>query len=174
MRVLGVDPGTRRAGWGVVEDDGARPRGIAAGVVVMSEDAPLEQRLAKLHAAIVAVIAEHAPASVAVEDVFFARYAGAALKLGHARGVVLLAAAQAGLVVTAYPPALVKRTIGGKGNAEKEQLAQIVGAMLQLKTLPPLDATDALAIALTHLARARHPAGLPLLTPKRRGWKGRK
>jgi len=166
MRVLGVDPGTRKAGWGVVEQDGMRARGIAAGVVEMDGDAPLEARLLVLHRALTDVIAEFAPHAVAVEDVFYAKHANAALKLGHARGVVLLTAAQAGLVVSAYPPAVVKRAIGGRGQAEKEQVARIVGAMLQLRTLPPIDATDALAVALTHLSRARIPTSALALTRK--------
>ena len=120
-----------------------------------------ESRLLVLHRTLTDVIAELAPDAVAVEDVFFAKHANAALKLGHARGVVLLAAAQAGLVVSAYPPAVVKSAIGGRGAADKHQVARIVGAMLQLKTLPPVDATDALAVALTHLARARFPRTAP-------------
>jgi len=167
VRVLGVDPGTRRAGWGVVESDGPRARGIAAGVVVLDAGAPLEERLLVLHRALAAVIADYAPACVAVEDLFFAEHANAALKLGHARGVVLLTAAQAGLAVSAYPPAVVKRAIGGRGQADKEQVARLVGAMLQLRTLPPLDATDALAVALTHLSRARLPASAAALAAPR-------
>jgi crossover junction endodeoxyribonuclease RuvC len=87
---------------------------------------------------------------MAVEDIFHARFANSALKLGHARGVALLAGAQAGLSITAYPPALVKRSIAGRGQADKAQVARIVGAMLGLRSLPDIDATDALAIAITH------------------------
>ena len=97
-----------------------------------------------------AVIAEHAPTSLAVEDIFHARFAASALKLGHARGVALLVGAQAGLPISAYPPALVKRSVAGRGQADKSQVARIVGAILGLRELPEVDATDALAIAITH------------------------
>src|SRR5690606_36319541 len=97
----------------------------------------------------------HKPDAVAVEDIFFARYPQAALMLGHARGVAVLAAAQAELAVTAYPPAVVKRALVGSGRADKQQVAQLVGAVLGWKELPSVDATDALAIALTHLNASR-------------------
>ena len=150
-RVLGIDPGSTRTGWGVVERNGQTARGIAAGVIRISERASLGARLEAIHRGISEVIAEHQPDAVAIEDIFFARYAQAALMLGHARGVALLAAAQAGHVVATYPPAVVKRAIVGSGRAEKTQVAQLVGALLGLKELPGIDATDALAIALTHL-----------------------
>ena len=149
MIILGVDPGTHRTGWGVVERKGARLIGIAAGVIKAKDCAPLEERLHTIHTQLEAIIAAHKPGCMAVEDVF-SKHVKSALILGQARGVVLLAGAQAGLVVEAYPPALVKRSIAGSGQAPKEQLARIVGAMLGLKVLPALDATDALAIAITH------------------------
>lgn len=158
MRVLGIDPGTVRTGWGVVESDGARLVGIAAGVIVVPESAPLEQRLARIFDELTEVIGTHAPTACAVEDIFFAKYPAAALKLGHARGVALLAAARGGLTVSAYPPALVKRSVSGSGRAEKQQVARMVGAMLGWVTLPAIDATDALAVAITHLYAARVPS----------------
>ncbi len=161
LRVLGIDPGTVRTGWGVVERSGSTVRGLGMGVIRAREGDPLEQRLASVFEGLVAVLVEHAPDEVAVEDVFFAKHANAALKLGHARGVALLAAARAGLAVTAYPPAVVKRAIGGHGAADKAQLAQMVRAILGLTTLPPVDATDALAIALTHVHAMRAPALVP-------------
>jgi crossover junction endodeoxyribonuclease RuvC len=150
-RVLGLDPGSIRTGWGVVESAGPTARGIAAGVIRVPEKAPIAERLALIHQGVCAVLAEHKPSAVAVEDIFFARYPQAALMLGHARGVALLAAAQAGLSVSAYPPTVVKRAIVGSGRAEKPQVAMLVGALLGLKELPAEDATDALAVALTHL-----------------------
>jgi len=150
-RVLGLDPGSIRTGWGVVEGKGASARGIAAGVIRVPEKAPIAERLALIYTGVCEVLAEHKPDAVAVEDIFFARYPQAALILGHARGVALLAAAQAGLSVSAYPPAVVKRAIVGSGRAEKPQVALLVGALLGLKELPAEDATDALAVALTHL-----------------------
>lgn len=153
--MLGLDPGSVRTGWGVVERRGHGARGIAAGVIRVSERAPIANRLESIHRGVCEVLAEHKPDAVAVEDIFFARYPRAALMLGHARGVVLLAAAQAGLAVSAYPPAVVKRAIVGSGRAEKQQVALLVGAMLGLRELPTVDATDALAIALTCLNASR-------------------
>ena len=155
VRVLGLDPGSVRTGWGVVEWQGQRARGIAAGVIRVPDALPLAERLRRIHAGVVEVLALHKPDAVAVEDIFFARYPQAALVLGHARGVAVLAAAQANLSVVAYPPAVVKRALVGSGRADKQQVAQLVGAILGLTELPSVDATDALAIALTHLNASR-------------------
>jgi crossover junction endodeoxyribonuclease RuvC len=154
-RVLGLDPGSVRTGWGVVEWGGQRARGVAAGVIRVPDNLPLAERLHRIHQGVVEVLALYKPDAVAVEDIFFARYAQAALVLGHARGVAVLAAAQANLSVTAYPPAVVKRSLIGSGRADKQQVAQIVGAVLGLTDLPGIDATDALAVALTHLNATR-------------------
>ncbi len=155
MRVLGIDPGTRLTGWGVVEAQGPRLRACAAGVIRAGDKRPLPERLEKIEAGVVELIEAHAPAVVAVEDIFFAKHPNAALKLGHARGVVLLVAQRAGLPLHEYAPALVKRTVAGRGGASKEQVAQLVGALLGLQSLPSVDATDALAIAVTHLQASR-------------------
>jgi crossover junction endodeoxyribonuclease RuvC len=154
-RVLGLDPGSVRTGWGVIERSGQTARGIAAGVIRVSERAPLAERLSAVHRGVSDVLAAHQPDAVAIEDIFFARYAQAALMLGHARGVALLAAAQAGLSVSTYPPAVVKRSVTGSGKAEKRQVALLVAAMLGLREMPGEDATDALAIAITHLNVSR-------------------
>lgn len=154
-RVLGIDPGSVRTGWGVVERNGMQARGIAAGVIKVSERASLAQRLETIHRGVRDVLAEHKPDAVAIEDIFFARYAQAALMLGHARGVALLAAAQAGLSVSTYAPAVVKRAVVGSGRAEKAQVAMLVAALLGMRELPGIDATDALAIAITHLNVSR-------------------
>jgi crossover junction endodeoxyribonuclease RuvC len=124
-------------------------------VIRVKESAPIHERLDAIHRGVCEVLAEHKPDAVAIEDIFFARYAQAALILGHARGVALLAAAQAGLAVATYPPAVVKRAIVGSGRAEKSQVAQLVAALLGLRELPGVDATDALAIAITHLNVSR-------------------
>ncbi len=150
-RVLGIDPGTHRTGYGIVEADGPRVVCVATGVIRAVDKAPLETRLATIHAGLVALIAQYAPTCVAVEEVYVGEHASAALALGHARGVALLAAAQAALVVTPYPASVVKRTVVGKGSASKEQVALLVRAILGLREMPGIDATDALAIALTHL-----------------------
>jgi crossover junction endodeoxyribonuclease RuvC len=147
--VLGVDPGTLHTGWGVVRRAGPRLIGIDAGVIHTRRDAPLPERLLAIHDGLTEVIARHAPTCMAVEDVF-SKHARSALTLGHARGVVLLVGARASLEVSAYSPALVKRSVAGNGQAPKEQLARIVGAMLGWTQLPSADATDALAIAITH------------------------
>lgn len=152
VRVLGIDPGTRKLGWGVVERRGAKLHAIAAGVVSLDPQTPLDRRLARAFDQVEAMIEDHAPDAIAVEDVFFAKYASAAIKLGHVRGVVLLAAARAEKPITEWPPALVKRTVAGRGAAEKIQVGRIVAATLGLATVPPVDAADALAIAITHLA----------------------
>jgi crossover junction endodeoxyribonuclease RuvC len=106
--------------------------------------------LHEIFLALQAVIAKHSPTAMAVEDIFHSKFANAAMKLGHARGVALLVGAQAGLPIAAYAPALVKRSIAGRGQADKLQVARIVGAILGLRSLPDVDATDALAIAITH------------------------
>jgi crossover junction endodeoxyribonuclease RuvC len=155
IRVLGIDPGTRVTGWGVVETHGPRARRIASGVVRAGDKRALEDRLCAIAEGLTAAIAAHRPHAVAVEDLFHHKNARSALVLGHARGVALLVAAQAGLAVHAYAPALVKRTVAGKGSASKEQVARLVGAILQMETDVPNDETDALAVALTHVQRAR-------------------
>lgn len=160
-RVLGLDPGSIRTGWGIVELHGQRARGIAAGVIRVPEKDALPARLRVIFEGVTAVIAAHKPEAVAIEDIFFAKYPQAALILGHARGVALLAAEQAGLSIAAYPPAVVKRAIVGSGRADKSQVAQLVGAVLGLAVLPAEDATDALAIALTHLNLMRFPKVAP-------------
>ena len=156
MRVLGVDPGTIRTGWGVVERQGGRLIAIDAGVIRCRDADPLEVRLRRIHEGLAEVALRCLPTVVAVEDIFFAKHANAALKLGHARGVALLAAAQRDLEVHAYPPAVVKRSLVGRGAAEKEQVARLVAALLGIRDLP-LDATDALAVAITHLNAAQSP-----------------
>jgi len=153
--VLGVDPGSIRTGWGLVTRAGTRLSSPAAGVIEAGRDGELPARLHAIYCGLLEVIDEHQPQVIAVEDIFFARSVPAALKLGHARGAALLAAAEYGIEVCAYPPALVKKAVAGRGRAQKRQVARIIGAILGLKELPPSDATDALAIAITHLSAAR-------------------
>jgi crossover junction endodeoxyribonuclease RuvC len=155
VRVLGVDPGTRRLGWGVVERRGPKLLAVAAGVVKLREKEVLETRLAKVHEALEEIIETYAPLTLAVEDIFYAEFPAAAIKLGHVRGVVLLVGAQRQLEVASYAPALVKRTIAGRGAAEKAQVGRLVAATLGLRAPPPTDAADALAVAITHCAKAR-------------------
>jgi crossover junction endodeoxyribonuclease RuvC len=154
VKVLGVDPGTARLGWGIVVRDGARLRGVDAGVLHLDDKSPLEDRLAVAYEKLVEIARAEAVEVFAVEDVFYAKFPRAAIALGHVRGVVLLAARHAGAVVHAYPPAVVKRAVAGGGGADKAQVARMVGAILGWKTLPAIDATDALAVAITHLHAA--------------------
>lgn len=156
-RVLGLDPGTRRFGWGVIAREGTRMRHVAHGVIALG-DGPLAERLVALRLALLAIIETHRPSAAGVEGMFFHRDAQAAAKLGHARGIALLVCGEHALPVYEYAPARVKRTVAAYGRAEKAQVAAMVRALLGLATTPASDASDALAIALTHLAGA--PAGV--------------
>jgi crossover junction endodeoxyribonuclease RuvC len=158
MRVLGIDPGSRRTGWGVVQLDGTRLRYIGAGTIAVPEKLPLAKRLHLIHQGLERVIADHRPEAVAVEEIFFAKYPNAALKLGHARGVALLVAAASDLEVHEYPPAVVKRTVVGRGAADKTQVGRLIVALLGLKEAPLEDAADALAVAITHIQASRSKA----------------
>lgn len=171
MRVLGIDPGTRHLGWGVVEREGTRLVHVAHGVIDTDTEQGLAPRLLEIDDGLAAVIAEHRPAVGAIESLFFAKDAQSAAKLGHARGVVLLRLSRAGLELHEYPPALVKRTIVGKGAADKRQVALVVRALLRLDSAPRSDAADALAIAVTHLQASgfRDAMGSALGRPRVRG-----
>lgn len=165
MRVLGIDPGSRCTGWGVVDADGWEVAYVAAGAIRLgSQRAELPARLATLAESLRAVLAAHAPECVAVEQVFSAKNARSALVLGHARGVALLVAAEAGLPLHEYTPMQVKSAVAGWGRADKLQVQQAVATQLALRRLPePLDASDALAIATCHAGAARLEARLARL-----------
>jgi crossover junction endodeoxyribonuclease RuvC len=154
--VLGIDPGLTRCGLGVVVGPAARPE-LRAGECVRTDPAlPLERRLLALHDAIRAAIAMHRPDAVAVERVLFSTNVRTAMATGQAAGVALLAAAGAGLPVEAYSPTDVKLTVAGSGTADKAAVGRLVAAQLRLDAPPtPADVADALAVALTHLARSR-------------------
>jgi crossover junction endodeoxyribonuclease RuvC len=155
VRVIGIDPGTIRTGWGIIEADGTRLRYVGAGTIHAPERNPLEARLRILFEGLVEVFAAHAPSAVAVEEVYVGKHVSAALALGHARGIALLAASQRDIVVHSYAASVVKRAVVGRGAAEKSQVAALVGALLGLRELPGIDATDALAIAITHAQTLR-------------------
>lgn len=157
MIVVGIDPGTIRTGYGVVRKDGSRLLRLGSGAIRLDEKAPLEQRLIPLQEQLDELLAIHGPDEAAVEDLFFAKNAMSALKLGHARGVVLLTLARRGLPITSYAPALVKRSIVGRGQASKGQVQKVVQAILGLAELPGEDEADALAIAVCHLNAPRIP-----------------
>jgi crossover junction endodeoxyribonuclease RuvC len=163
VTVLGLDPGTRHFGWGVVHRVGTKLTHIAHGVVNVADDGPLGERLVSIESALVEVLASCTPHEASIESLFFAKDASAAAKLGHARGVGLLVCARAGLAVYEYPPARVKRTVTGAGRADKGQVAHMIRVMLGLTVTPPADAADALAIAVTHLqGRALPGARVPI------------
>jgi crossover junction endodeoxyribonuclease RuvC len=153
--VLGLDPGTAITGYGVVEQpERGGSRLVECGVVRTARSSALEQRLAQIFDAVTDLIARHRPDAVAVENVFVAKNPRSALVLGHARGAVLLAAAKAGLPVTEYAPAMVKKTVVGAGAASKLQVQRMIASLLHLKTAPsPDDAADGVAVALTHCMR---------------------
>ncbi len=151
MIVLGVDPGSVTTGYGVVETDGRRHRLVERGALAAGQKLALPLKLRRIHQGIAGLIGRLHPDVLAVEDVFHSANTRTALVLGHVRGVVLLAGAEAGLPVHEYPPATVKQQITGFGRAEKDQVAFMVTRMLGLShACPPGDATDALAVALCH------------------------
>lgn len=154
MLVLGIDPGTRNLGWGLVRSEGNRLIHIAHGVLRVKESLPLSTRLVALETGLVELLDSHKPNVGSVESLFFHKDAQAASKLGHARGVVLLVLERAGVQLAEYAPARVKQTLTGGGRAEKSQVAQMIKMLLGLGELPAPDAADALALAVTHLRRA--------------------
>lgn len=151
MLVLGIDPGTAITGYGLVEQDDEL-RLIGCGVIRTPAGTPLSQRLLTIHEELSKLIATYRPAAVAVEELFFSKNARTAMSVGHARGVVLLTAAQAGLPIYHYKPAEIKQAVTGYGNAGKAQIQEMVRLLLSLDAVPqPDDAADAVAIAVCHL-----------------------
>ncbi len=162
MLTLGLDPGSRVTGYGLVRREGPRWRAVEAGVFSLG-GGPLPERLSRLHVGLAELIARHRPEAAAVEGIFSQRAARSALILGHARGVVLLALAQAGLEIHEYPPATVKRSLTQGGARSKASVARSVQQLLGLSGELRADASDALAIAICHLSRSWVPerAGAP-------------
>lgn len=160
--ILGIDPGSRCTGFGVVESSGASPSYIASGVV-RPPATTLAERLGHIFSGVSELIARYHPDAVAVEDIFFARDPRAALRLGQARGAAVVAAVHAGLPVAEYSARTVKQAVVGNGGATKEQVQLMVRQLLQLSVAPPADAADALAVAICHVhgiaAAARVGAG---------------
>jgi len=158
VRVLGIDPGTSVTGYGVVEYGNGTPgfgRLIECGVIRLTTRSPLPLCLAQLHDGIVQLIERHRPTALALEDAFYHKNVRTTLVLGHARGVVLLAAQQHALAISEYAPATVKKSVVGAGAAPKSQVAAMVARLLRLKHAPrPSDAADGVAVALTHVIRS--------------------
>lgn len=157
IRILGVDPGSRITGYGVIEVEGPRQRWLAHGHIRCGEG-PLPQRLLQIFSELTALIREYAPAEAAVESVFVNRNVNSAIVLGQARGAAICALAGAGLTLAEYAPAQVKAAIVGQGRAEKAQVQHMVKALLKLREAPPADAADALAVALCHAQLRAAPA----------------
>ena len=154
MIVLGVDPGSHATGYGVIET-GPVVRMLGGGVIRCARGAPLPDRLLTIHPELTADIAKFNPMAMAVEDLFNAKNARSSLVLGHARGVILLAGSTAGLPVAEYAPREIKQALTGNGAAAKEQVRFMVMRLLKLKEEPPLDQSDALAVALAYTNRSR-------------------
>lgn len=149
--ILGIDPGSRKTGWAVVAQQGSGLRHIASGCIVLDARAPLVERLGKLLDALQELFAQHKAAELAIEAAFVHDNPHTALVLGQARGLPIALAAQRGMAVHEYPPALVKRRIVGTGRAEKSQMREMVRIILGLQELPGEDEADALAVAIAHL-----------------------
>lgn len=157
MRVLGIDPGSETLGWGVVEGSGNKYSLVEFGVVRSNPRQAFSKRLAKIFACVDEVAERLRPDAMAIEEAFYSVNVNVAMKLGQVRGVMLLMAEQRGLSIAEYAPRLVKKTVVGYGNAEKQQVGEMVRLLLGLKAAPtPHDAADALAIAICHF----HHAGL--------------
>lgn len=150
MRILGIDPGSRICGYGVIDERGGELSYVECGVLTAPEGRPMEQRLGEIARGLREVIGELAPAVVAIEDVFSHQNVRSALALAQARGMALAVVGLAGLSVASYPPASVKKAVSGSGRADKDQIARMVQALIGLRSLPRADATDALAVAIAH------------------------
>ena len=150
MRILGLDPGSRVCGYGVIEERAGELRYVECGVLTAPEDRAMERRLGEIARGLREVIAELAPEVVAVEDVFVHANPRSALALAQARGMALAVIGLAGLRVASYPPAIVKQAVSGSGSASKEQVTRMVQTLIGLRSAPRADAADALAVAITH------------------------
>jgi crossover junction endodeoxyribonuclease RuvC len=150
IRIIGIDPGLRRTGWGIVESDGVRLTYVASGHVTSDREGELAYRLRELYEGLCGIIARFGPQEAAVEETFVSKDARATLKLGQARGMALLAPALSGLKVAEYPPNVIKKTVTGTGHGEKRQIQAMVGFLLPKARFESADEADALAIAICH------------------------
>ncbi len=151
MLVLGVDPGSRVTGYGLIEKDHNRMTCIKVGVINPPPQAPFFERIHYIFQSMLDIMSEYRPQELAIEDIFFSKNIKSSLKLGHARGAVLIAAVEFGLKIFEYSPLEIKKSTVGYGRASKEQVRSMVKAILNLKVEPLLDASDALATAICHL-----------------------
>lgn len=150
VRIIGIDPGLRRTGWGVIESDGVRLSYVASGLITSTSDEDLAYRLRELFEGLVGVIASSGAREAAVEETFVNDNARATLKLGQARGMALLAPAMRGLMIAEYAPNLIKKAVVGTGHAEKKQVQAMIGFLLPKARVESADEADALAIAICH------------------------
>jgi crossover junction endodeoxyribonuclease RuvC len=157
IRIIGIDPGLRRTGWGIIESDGIRLSYVASGLVTSDAEATLAARLRELFQGISSVLAVHKPVEAAVEETFVNENAKATLKLGQARGIALLAPAMKALPVAEYTPNLIKKSVVGAGHADKKQVQMMVSMLLPKARFESADEADALAIAICH---ANHRASV--------------
>jgi crossover junction endodeoxyribonuclease RuvC len=158
VRILGLDPGSRVCGYGVIDETAGELRYVECGVLTAPEDRPMEYRLGEIARGLREILIELAPEVVAVEDVFSHQNPRTALALAQARGMALAVIGLVGLSVASYAPALVKKTVGGTGRADKVQVGRMVQALIGLRSLPRADASDALAVAITHSRTVRPTA----------------
>jgi crossover junction endodeoxyribonuclease RuvC len=159
MLVLGADPGSRVTGYGLVEKENNQMTCIHAGTISSPSQLPFYERIHKIFQSMVEIMNHYRPQEMAIEDVFFAKNVKSSLKLGHARGAVLIAAVQCGIKIFEYTPLEIKKSTVGYGRATKEQVRSMVQIILNLKDRPNLDTSDALATAICHLNWARYHTG---------------
>jgi len=156
MRVLGIDPGSETLGWGVVEGTGSKYSAVDFGAIKARTKLDFSKRLLTMYNGVADVIERFEPDVLSLEDTFYAKNASVAIKLGQVRGVILVLAEQRGLEIAEYAPRLIKQTVVGYGNAEKQQVGMMIKVLLKLKAVPtPHDAADALATAICHLHHSR-------------------
>ena len=160
VRIIGIDPGLRNTGWGIIEAEGTRLSYVADGSVHSDADAPLAKRLLQIHTQLAEILLRHAPDEAAIEETFVNKDARATLKLGQARGAAMLAPALVGIGVAEYAPNVVKKSVVGAGHAEKDQVKHMVKVLLPRAELNSADSIDALAIAICHA----HHRGAQTLT----------
>jgi crossover junction endodeoxyribonuclease RuvC len=176
VRVFGIDPGSARTGYGCVQSDGTRHRLVACGAISLPKTNSFPQKLQVIHVELAKLLSLHRPDCVAIENLFHAANARSALRLGHARGVAMLAAVEADVPIIEYTPTEVKQSVVGYGRAEKSQVQMMIQLLLGLSAPPtPYDASDALAIAICHLHKASLSgvvgASLHTVRSSRAGWR---
>ena len=165
-RIIGIDPGLRFTGWGVIEADGVRLKYVASGMIKSTADEPLAYRLREIFDGLTGVIASQRPNEAAVEETFMNNNARSALKLGQARGVALLAPASAGILVDEYAANVIKKTVVGAGHADKKQIQMMVGFLLPKASFDSADEADALAIAICHANHRTSPQARAVRTAR--------